>query len=147
MPTIYQGMQWTGVRYRRKEYANAKQPKSGYRGAFIPDGSSHAAYFRDDASLCTEFPNSVFTLVSITACAAWNDDLQLTITGHRRSTQVDTHTLILLFGKPQMIFLQWENIDKVIFKPSGGALHSESGGAVNSAQVVLTQLILCEARE
>ena len=106
MPTIYQGIKWTGVRYRHKEFANARQPKSGYRGSVIPGGSSHAAYFRDDASLRTEFSNRVFTLVSITACAAWSDDLQSTITRHQRSTQVDTHTVLLLFGRPQMILLQ-----------------------------------------
>ena len=142
IPTVYQGMRWTGISYMHKVWANATYPKSGYSGAFMPDGSSHAAYFKVEGSLSIQSAISVFTLVSITVCAAWNDGLELIITGHRESRQTDTHTVILLFGKPQMILLQWENIDKIIFKASGGALHPESGLAAGNTHVVLTQVVL-----
>ena len=146
IPTTYQGMRWTGISYMHKDYAEAKYPKSGYLGAFILEGSSHVAYFKEQGSLSVQSANSIFTLVSITACAAWNDGLELTITGHRESRQTDIHTVILLYGKPQMILLQWENIDKVVFKSDGGTPHPESGGTATSTQVVLTQLMISEAR-
>ena len=100
VPTTYQGMRWTGISYTHKDYAEAKHPTSGYPGGFISNGSSHAAFFKEEGSLSVQSANSVFTLVSITACAAWNDGLELIITGHRESRQTDIHAVILLFGKP-----------------------------------------------
>ena len=142
IPTTYQGMRWTGISYMHKEYVNRSFPRSGYPGAFLSNGSSHVAWLKDEGSLSVQSVDDVFTLVSVTACAAWNDSLQLTFTGHKRSTQVDTHTVILLFGKPQMIFLQWENIDKVVFKAEGGTPHPETGATTSTAIVVMTQLTL-----
>jgi hypothetical protein len=146
VPNIYQGMQWTGFTYIHKEYANTECPKSGYPGAFIPNGSSHIAYFKTEGSISVQTADEVFTLVSITACATWKDGLELIITGHREARQTDVHTVILLFGKPQMILLQWENIDRVVFQSSGGTPHPETGCEDSSTQVAITQMILSAAR-
>jgi hypothetical protein len=146
IPPIYQGMRWTGICYMHKEYAGTKHRNSGYPGAFISNGSSHVAYFRDDVTLSSRSTYDVFTLVSMTACAAWKDGLELIITGHRESRQTDVHTVILLFGKPQTILLQWENIDKVVFKSSGGTPHPDTGGEDSSTQVAITQLVLSVRR-
>ena len=85
-----------------------KYPASGYVTAFIPGGSPHIAYFDEDASIEVERPNETFTLISITVCAAWNDNLQFSITGCRDAVQTNTHTATLLFGRPQLILLQWK---------------------------------------
>ena len=142
MPKVYQEIQWNGMNYLYKEWVKSSHPKSGYLNAFIANSSSHIAFFKHEGSLSAPSTTDAFNLVSITACAAWNDGLELTITGYRRSIQTDTHTVILLFDKPQMILLQWESIDKVIFKSSGGTVHPESGGSGSGSQVVLTQLTL-----
>jgi hypothetical protein len=143
IPDIYQGIRWSGIAYIHKEYVSAKHPDSGYAGAFIPNGSSHIAWFRNEGSLSAQSADEVFTLVSVTACAAWNDDMQLIITAYRESTETDMHIVTLLFGKPQTTLLQLENIDKVLFEASGGTLHPHSGGTASTAIVILTQLTLC----
>jgi hypothetical protein len=83
----------------------------------------------------------MFTLISLTACAAWNDNLELTIRGHRNSIQTNTHTTTLLFGKPGLIVLNWKDIDKVTFKSSGGTAHPGSGESA-WLNVIITQLTI-----
>ena len=142
MPNIYQGMQWTEIYYMSRAYVNAKYPISGYSSAFNSVGSSNISFFKDEGSLSSQYKNVVFTLVSITVCSAWKDGLELTITGYRQSLDTNTHNAVLLFCKPQVIFLQWENIDEVVFKCSGGTIHAETQELPNDNQVIITQLTL-----
>jgi len=83
----------------------------------------------------------MFTLISFTACAASKDHLHLSITGHQNSIEIDTHTTTLLFGKPQLILLNWKDIDKITFKPSGGTAHPGTGRPAG-LHVVITQLTI-----
>jgi hypothetical protein len=78
---------------------------------------------------------------SVSACAAWNDNIQLTIIGLRNSRQVNIHTTILSFGQPQVILLHWKDVDKVILRPFGGATHPGSS-PVPLPHVILTQLTI-----
>ena len=144
VPNRYRRLNWTGIWYKHKLYADKQHPRSGYVTSFIPGGSPHIAYFSPAASINVELPNETITLVSVTACAAWNDDLQLTITGHQKSTEVNTHTSTLRFGQPQLILLQWKNIDKIIFELSGGKAHPGSDKA-SGLHVIFTDLTICFA--
>jgi hypothetical protein len=141
IPNTYRGLKWTGLSYAHELFFKKEHPKSGYVTAFTSGCGPHIAFFKDQASIAIERPNETFTFVSNTACAAWNDDLQLTITGHRNSTEINTHTATLLFGQPQLILLQWKNIDTIIFKSFGGTAHPGSGSGAGS-QVVITQLTI-----
>ena len=140
IPTAYRGLNWTGICYAHESFLSKKQPRSGYVTAFIPGDSPHLAFFHEEVSIEDERPNGTFTIVSITACAARNDDLQLSIVGHRNTVQTNSHTATLLFGRPQLILLQWKNIDKITLKPFGGTAHLQdySGGS----HVVITQLTI-----
>jgi hypothetical protein len=122
-------------------YAVKNHPTSGYVTSFMHCDHQHIAVFNQDASVQIETPNETFTLVSLTACAAWNDNLQLTITGYRKSTEINVHREILLFGQPQRILLHWKNIDMVILKPLGGIPH-HGGRDTGGVQVVLTQFTI-----
>ncbi len=139
MPNTYQGLKWTGFEYAHESYLKREHPNSGYVTVFNNGCSPHIAYFKNEVSITNAGPNETFTFVSVTACAAWNDDLQLTITGHRKSTEVNTHTTTLLFGQPQLIFLQWKSIDKITFNSFGGTAHPRTGSWADSL-VVITQL-------
>jgi hypothetical protein len=139
IPSVYKGLKWTNMSYMHESHAVKNFPKSGYVTSFIPAGSLHIAFFKEVASISTKSSDEAFALVSLTACAAWNDDLQLTITAYRNSIQVNNHNIILLFGRPQRIFLRWKNIDKVTFKSSGGIAHSASGASAGT-QIAITQL-------
>ncbi|CAF4695772.1 unnamed protein product [Rotaria sp. Silwood1] len=114
---------------------------SGYTTSFMAGGSRNIAFFEQKASVSVARPNEKFTFFSVAACAAWNDNLQLTITGHRNSIEINTHTEILLFGKPKPILLFWENLDKITLESSGGTAHPMSGGG-NWTHVLVAQLTI-----
>jgi hypothetical protein len=141
IPTVYRDLKWTGIAYGHELFLKKEHPKSGYMTSFISGGSPQIAFFSKEASVSVEHVHKTFTFVSVTSCAAWNDDMQLTVTGHRNSVQTNTHTTTLLFGKPKLILLNWKNINKVIFTPSGGTAHPESGGSTQ-LQTVITQLTI-----
>ncbi len=141
VPRTYRGLKWPGIGYAHKSFLKKNYPNSGYVTAFIPEGSPHIAYLDKEASISVERLGETFTLISLSTCAAWNDDLQLIITGYRNSIQINTHTATLLFGKPQRILLQWKNIDKVIFQPFGGIAHPGSGSST-FLHAVITQLTI-----
>jgi hypothetical protein len=99
-----------------ESYAAKNDSKSGFEAVFQPGCSTYIVFSGQKATIGTSRLHEAFTLISLHSCAAWNDGLKLTITGHRNSERVQTHTATLLFGKPQAIYLRWENIDKVIFE-------------------------------
>ena len=140
MPNKYRGLKWSKISYMHELFAIKKYPKSGYVTSFMPGGSLHLAFFSEEASIIADPPNTTFTLVSFSASAAWNDDLVLTIRGYRDFAEVNYHSVTLLFGRPQRISLQWKNIDKVVFKPSGGTAHPGSGESAG-AHIALTQVV------
>ncbi|CAF4080939.1 unnamed protein product, partial [Rotaria sordida] len=129
---MYRGFIWTDIAYGNELFWKIRQPKSGYVTSFKRGGSRHIAFFKDNASISAGSRNHKFTFVSVTACAAWNDDLKLTIMGYQNSTSTNMHTTNLLYGKPQLILLRWKDVDKVIFTSSGGTPHPGNGGATGS---------------
>jgi hypothetical protein len=141
IPRTYRGLKWIRFCYGHESNLKTQYPNSGYMTAFIPGCSPHIAFFKKDASINVERPNETLTFVSLVACAAWNDDLQLTITGYRNSVQINAHTITLLFGQSQHFSLQWKNIDKITFKPFGGTAHPGSGGGLG-LHVIITQLTI-----
>jgi hypothetical protein len=141
MPHKYKGLVWAGCSYLHELYTVKKWPKGGYATSFMPCGSLQAGYFHELATINTDLPDETFTLVSLIASAAWNDDLMLNITAYRRSVVVNNHNIVLFFGRPRRILLDWKNIDKVTLKPSGGIARPGTGQAAG-CQVVLTQLTI-----
>lgn len=124
-----------------RSFATKKYAKTGYGSAFTKDGSVHVAFFKDKATIGTALLSEPFVISSLDACAAWRNDLQLTIKGYRNTTVTATHTATLLFGKPQTIQLQWNNIDKVILESSGGTPNPDCPQSA-SPHVILTRLVI-----
>ncbi|CAF2056349.1 unnamed protein product, partial [Rotaria magnacalcarata] len=56
--------------------------------------------------------------------------MQLLITGHRNSILVSKYTTVVLWCKPQLILLNWRDIDKVILQPLRGTRHPENGATI-----------------
>lgn len=137
----YRGLKWTGMCYGHQAVLNRNLPNSGYLTCFTAGSSPQVAYFKIDASITLERPNERFTFVSISVCAAWNDDLQLTITGHQNSVQTHVQTILLRFGQPQLLLFHWRNINKIILKPFGGTAHPETGQPA-LPHVIITQITI-----
>jgi hypothetical protein len=125
-----------------KSYAMETYPKSGYVSAFMPGGSPHVAFFNEETSFAAENPTEPFNLISLSACTAWTDNLHFTIIAYRNSKQVNVHTAVLLFGKPQVIVLLWKNIDKIVFQPTSGPPLFENDDLEKDTHCVVTQIIL-----
>lgn len=138
---MYRGLKWTAICYGHEIFLKRNFPNSGYVIPVTADDSLQIAFFKVDASIEIDRPDEVFTFISVSACAAWNDNLQLTIAGYRNAMQINTHTTTLLFGQPRLILLQWKNINKVTFKPFGGTAHPGSG-EVALPHVIVTQLTI-----
>jgi len=138
---MYRGHKWTGIAYGPQLFFQKHVPESGFVIAFNHGVSQNIAYFENEASIDSQCLFKTFNFVSLTACAAWNDDLQLTITGYRNSIEINKHTTTLLFGKPQLILLNWKDIDRITFKSSGGTAHPGTGEPAH-LHVVITQLTI-----
>lgn len=141
IPMRYKGLRWTTIAYMHRSFATKKYAKTGYASAFTKDGSVHVAFFKDKATIGTALPTESFTLLSLDACGAWRIDLQLTIKGYRNATVTATHTATLIFGKPQPIQLQWNNIDKITLESSGGTPNPDCPQSA-SPHVILTRLVI-----
>ena len=61
-----------------------------------------------------------FHIKSFVACAAWNTDLQLSMTGERLGVIVYNQTVILQVRSATNVVLDWNNIDNIKFETSGG---------------------------
>ena len=80
--------------------------------------SSYIAFTNSSASIAVKNKEETFGIVSLWICAAWIDNLPLTITGHRKSVQIYEQTTTLPHGKPRLIQLCWTDIDLLKFEPS-----------------------------
>jgi hypothetical protein len=144
LPTNYKNLKWTGFYSMHEEHAKKDYPDSGWTTVFMPDGSPYIVFSSSSASISVDNENILFGVVSLEACAAANDNLQLTITGYRKSTQVKTHTSTLLFGKPQLIQLHWTDIGMIKFQSSGGSQHP--GCRHNGSHFILNCLTISSPR-
>ncbi|CAF1109654.1 unnamed protein product [Adineta steineri] len=97
-PELYRGLKWSGFEYMYESYARMKHANSGYVYAFQSTDSSCIIFSSSHASISVDPPNEAFSVLALTACAAWIDNLQLTITGHRNSIKIKNHVSALRFG-------------------------------------------------
>ena len=138
IPDGYKGLKWRGIAYVHISFMTRNYPNTGYATSCLVQGNSYIAFFVKEASVSARHNAQTFDMISFNACAAWNDGQQLNVTGYRNAIPTSTHTAILLFGKPQVIVLQWEKIDKVTFMSSGGTAHP--GSAESRSNVVITEI-------
>ena len=61
-----------------------------------------------------------FSIKSFVAAAAWNNNLQLSMTGERSGVRVHNQTVILQVKSATNIVLDWKDIDKITFETFGG---------------------------
>ncbi|CAF4961347.1 unnamed protein product [Rotaria socialis] len=55
---------------------------------------------------------------------------------------VSKYTTVVLWCKPQLILLNWRDIDKVILQPLRGTRHPENGATIGRTHVVLAQVTI-----
>lgn len=140
IPSIYRGLRWNQICYTDKSYMTNNYPENGYAACFTNGNGPHLAFFEDEASISVENTNEIFNFISLDVCAIGQEYLQLTIIGQRNSLQINTHRVVLRFGKPQNILLEWNNIDKIIFKSSDAIRNRQSVPWTDNTQTAIIQM-------
>ncbi len=74
-----------------------------------------------------------FSIKSFVAAAAWNNDLQLLMTGERSGVRVYNQTITLQVKSATNVVLDWRDIDKITFITSGGTPTNNTGSATHFA--------------
>jgi hypothetical protein len=82
--------------------------------------------------------NAPFELVSFDLTAAWNNGLEVIVTGFRNGAQVNTTTFRVNASGPTLETLNWD-VNRVTFHSFGGASAGYDGG-INGTQFVLDNL-------
>jgi hypothetical protein len=132
VPNGYHGLNWSNV-----DVVNYQQEQagSGYSNGVVSTPLVAYNGFGNPAS----FSGSIFTLNSLFLAGAWNDGLNVTVTGKQDGRIVDSATFIVSTFRPKLETLNWHNLDEVDFTSAGGVSHF---GPPIGTQFVLDNLSL-----
>ena len=125
IPNGYGGLNWNNMYYLN--------PSIGYSATGYMNGvvsPSNVAYngYGSPADVLSVSSSSPFTFNSAYFTGAWNDGLQVQITGYRNGIQVDQTTVTVNTSGPLLVTLDWSNIDDLHFVSSGGTAHYQAPG-------------------
>lgn len=125
IPVGTAGMNW-GNGFCVNGLDNSNNP-SGYQ-AGVTSGSNVAYNGYGQPLTLTKADGSVFTLVQVQMTGAWNDNLQVQIEGFNGSTSAGVQSVTLSATAPSsVIFTTAGNVDRVVFRASGGTPHAAYG--------------------
>lgn len=130
----YGGLQWNNFLV----LDGVKHGASGYTNSVI---SPNNVAFNGFGAPATFLSASAFTFNSAYITAAWNDGLQLIVTGSLNGVQVDTTTFTVNTSGPTLETFNWSNIDSVTFTSFGGTPNpnfTRTGGGEHFAMDNLT---------
>ncbi len=123
VPSNYGGLQWQNL-FCVNGLTNIYNP-SGYQAGLVSKNNDVFNGFGNSASIYVD--SGLFILNSVSLTGAWNDNLQVQITGFFRGRQVYNHTFTLSATKPTSIHLGIV-ADEVDFASFGGTKHTAYEG-------------------
>lgn len=118
LPRIYRNLVWDNINCVHKQYLKGKYSSNGYLTAATHTDSAYVAFTNSSASISVKKKGNTFDIISLWMCAAWIENLSVTITGYRKSLQIYGQTVILPCGQPSLIQLCWKEIDMLKFEPA-----------------------------
>ena len=110
----YNGLNWSNFSVIDHNANGA----SGYQNGVISLNNVAFNGFGNDASISVA--SGTFTLNSGYFTAAWNDGLNIDVTGFNSGTQMDQTTLVENTSGPKFETFNWSGIDTVTFHSFGG---------------------------
>ncbi|CAF1627828.1 unnamed protein product, partial [Rotaria magnacalcarata] len=118
LPPFYRGLEWTNLFV----IDVSRYPESGYTTALSSGRNVGVNGYGNFMSISAGISSSLeaFSIKSFVAAAAWNNDLQLSMTGERSGLRVHNKTITLQVKSATNVVLDWRNIDKISFKTFGG---------------------------
>lgn len=118
----YAGLNWSNFDVLSTTTRN--QPSGYLNGTITPPNVAFNGGASDASILSIVNP---FTLNSGYFTAAWNDGLQLALTGYVGSTPTYFVSYLLNTQTPQLLTFDWVNLSRVSFVSSGGVNHGYNG--------------------
>jgi hypothetical protein len=115
IPNGYGGFNWSNFAY----LTSSQFPLSGYLNGTVSSPNVGYNSFANPASF-TSLGDTPFTLTSLFLTGAWNDGLNVQITGSLGGSVLDTQTFIVSAAGPTLETLDWTGIDTVSISTSGG---------------------------
>lgn len=92
-------------------------PNSGYAAGLVSSPNDAYNGYGTAATLSSATP---FTLTSGYFTAAWNDGLNIIITGYNGATVVDSETIVISATAPTLETFDWSGLTEVLFVSLGG---------------------------
>jgi PEP-CTERM motif len=142
IPNGYAGLQWEnfGV-LAPQDYPI--DPVGYLNGMVSPRHVAFNGYANLDGSTTGGFRSEgmAFDLKSAYLTAAWNDDLQLVVSGYRRGVLKYRNTYTLDTSDPQWVAFDYQEIDRVVFLSFGGTPHTGQLG-VSGTQLAVDNLVI-----
>lgn len=124
IPLGYGGFTWDNFYYLNAQTYTTNS--SGYLAGMVSASNVAFNNYSNPASLSAAVP---FNLVSAYLTGAWNNNLQVTVTGFNGVTQVGTQTVTVSAYAPTLFTFNYNNITSVNFSSSGGVDVPEYSGS------------------
>jgi hypothetical protein len=137
VPNGYEGFNWSNFDY----LTSTPGELSGYPVGTISSPNVGFNGLGDPASF-TSAGGSPFTLTSLFLTAAWNDGLNVAVTGLLGGSVLDTETFIVSTATPTLETLNWTGIDTVSISTSGGIPNPDFVPSGQGTEVVVDDITI-----
>jgi MYXO-CTERM domain-containing protein len=117
IPNGYGGFQWDPFFFVMDAATYFVNP-SGYLNGLVSGKNVAYNAFVNDVSFWVA--SGTFALKGLYLTAAWNDGLNVDITGYLGNSAVHTATVVVNANAPTHVLLNWSGVDKVEFHSYGG---------------------------
>lgn len=134
VPSGYGSLEWDN--FTALNTSTYYIPESGYVNGMV---SPNNVLFNGYGLMASISNTTPFSLVGMYLTAAWNNNLNVDITGYNGEDQIYTYSLILNTDGPTLVTLNWTDLTRVTFNSYGGVDAGLGGGGV---QFALDDLIL-----
>jgi len=91
------------------------------------------------------FYGGPFTVNSLYLTGAWNDGLNVTLTGYNGGTQLDTTTVVVNTSGPTLVTLNWTNLTALDFASFGGTENPAYVGYGGGPEFAMDNLLVNSA--
>ena len=134
IPNGYHGLNWSNFDYLTASLT----AHNGYQNAVV---SSDNVAFNAGGTLAVASADP-FTVNSMYLTGAWNNGLDVTLSGYNGATLVHTTTVVVNTSGPSFVTLDWANLTSLDFSSSGGTENPAYVGFGSGTQFAMDNLLI-----
>jgi len=127
IPDGYGGLHWS-IDFQSVDAILLPFP-SGYKNGLVSGRNVAYNAFANDVSFWVA--SGTFALKGLYLTGAWNNSLNVDITGYLGSSAVHTATVVVSSNAPTQVLLNWSGVDKVEFHSYGGVSAGYEGSGTH----------------